>query len=73
MGKGREHQEINVDDIMVDVVEEVARLTFAAHSLETLKKYFEQRQMMPYHTSRAFKNSGRKFHLIIWKVLVKLL
>ena len=36
------HQEIDVDEVMVDVVE-VVELTVAELSLETLKKYFEQR------------------------------
>ena len=38
-----EHQEIVVDEVMVGVLEEVARLSVVEHSLETLKKYFEQR------------------------------
>jgi hypothetical protein len=38
-----EHQEIDVDEVMVDVVEEVVGLSVVEHSLETLKKYFEQR------------------------------
>ena len=37
------HQEIDVDEVMVDVVEEVVGLSVAERSLETLKKYFEQR------------------------------
>ena len=43
MGKGREHQEIDVDEVVVDVVEEIVGLSCVEHSLETLKKYFEQR------------------------------
>ena len=37
------HQEIDVDEVMVDVVEEVVGLSVVERSLETLKKYFEQR------------------------------
>ena len=58
---------------MVDVVKEIVGLCIAECSLETLKKYFEQNQMMPHHTLGAFKDSKRKFHLIIWKLLVRLL
>jgi hypothetical protein len=43
-----EHQEINVDEVMVDVVEKVVGLGFVERFLETLKIYFEQRPMMPY-------------------------
>ena len=35
------HQEIEVDEVMVDVIEEVVELSVAEHSLETLKEYFE--------------------------------
>ena len=38
-----EHQEIDVDEVMVDVVKEVVGFSVAERSLETLKKYFEQR------------------------------
>jgi hypothetical protein len=38
MGKGREHQEIDVDEVMVEVVEEVIGLTVVERSLEILKK-----------------------------------
>ena len=38
------HQEIDVDEVMVDVVEEVVGFSVAERSLETLKKYFEQRR-----------------------------
>ena len=38
-----EHQEIDVDEVMIDVVEEVVGFSVAKRSLETLKKYFEQR------------------------------
>jgi citrate lyase beta subunit len=37
------HQEIDVDKVMLDVVEEVVRLSVVESSLETLRKYFEQR------------------------------
>jgi hypothetical protein len=37
------HQEIDVDEVMVGVVEEVVRLSVVERSLESLKKYFEQR------------------------------
>ena len=37
------HQEINVDEVMVNVVEVVVGLSVDERSLETLKKYFEQR------------------------------
>jgi hypothetical protein len=37
------HQEIDVDEVMVDVIEEVVGLNVVECSLETLKKYFEQR------------------------------
>ena len=37
------HQEIDFDEVMVDVVEEVVGLSVVERSLETLKKYFEQR------------------------------
>ena len=37
------HQEIDIDEVIVDVVEEVVGLSVAERSLETLKKYFEQR------------------------------
>ena len=37
------HHEIDVDDVMVDMVEEVVGFSVAKRSLETLKKYFEQR------------------------------
>ena len=43
MSKGNEHQEIDVDEVMVNVVEEVVGLSVAGCFLETLKKYFEQR------------------------------
>jgi hypothetical protein len=43
MGKGREHQEIDVDEVVVDVVDEIVGLSCVERSLETLKKYFEQR------------------------------
>ena len=36
-------QEVDVDEVMVDVVEEVVGLSVVERSLETLKKYFEQR------------------------------
>ena len=38
MGKGKEHQEIHVDEVIVDVVEEVARLSVVELSLDTLKE-----------------------------------
>jgi hypothetical protein len=38
-----EHEEIDVDEVMVDVVEEVVGLSVTERSLETLKKYFEER------------------------------
>jgi hypothetical protein len=38
MGKGREHQEIDVDEVMVEVVEEVIGLIVVERSLEILKK-----------------------------------
>ncbi len=38
-----EHQEIDVDEVVVDVVEEVVGWSVVERSLETLKKYFEQR------------------------------
>ena len=37
------HQEINVDEVLVDVVEEVVGLSVGEHSLHISKKYFEQR------------------------------
>ena len=37
------HQEIDVDEVIVDVVEEVIGLSVAERSLDSLKKYFEQR------------------------------
>ena len=37
------HQEIDVDEVMADVVEEVVGSNVVEPSLETLKKYFEQR------------------------------
>jgi hypothetical protein len=37
------HQGIHVDEVMVDVVEKVVGLSVVERSLETLKKYFEQR------------------------------
>ena len=36
-----EHQEIDVDEVIVDVVEEVVGWCVAERYLETLKKYFE--------------------------------
>ena len=69
MSKGKEHQGIDVDEVIVDVVEEVIGLSVVELSLNTLNKD----QMMPYHTSRAFKDSKRKFHVIIWKLLILLL
>ena len=36
-----EHQKIDVDEVMIDVVEEVVGLSVVECSLETLKKYFE--------------------------------
>ena len=69
-----EHQEVDVDEVMVDVVEEVLGLSVAERSLKTLEKYaLNKDQMMPYHTSRTFNDSKKKFHLIIWKLLVGLL
>ena len=41
--RAEKHQEIDVDEIMVDVVEEVVGLSCVERSLENLKKYFEQR------------------------------
>ena len=38
-----EHQEPDVDEVIVDVVEEVVGLNVAERSLENLKKYFQQR------------------------------
>jgi hypothetical protein len=38
-----EHQEIDVDEVIVDVIEEVVGLSVVERSLETSKKYFEQR------------------------------
>ena len=38
-----EHREIDNDEVMVDVVEEVVGFNVAKRSLETLKKYIEQR------------------------------
>ena len=43
MGKGSEHQEIDVDEIMVDVVEEDVGSSVFKHSLEIFENYFEQR------------------------------
>ena len=37
------HQEIDVDEVKVEVVEEVVGLDVAKCSLETLEKHFEQR------------------------------
>ena len=68
-----QHQEIDVDEVVVDVVEEVIGLSVAEHSLETLKKYFEQRPDDALSHIRAFKDSIRKFHLIIRKLLIRLL
>ena len=36
-----EHQEVDVDEVMVDVVEEVVGLSIVERSLETMKKYFK--------------------------------
>jgi hypothetical protein len=46
MGKGIEHQEINVDEVIIDVVE-VVGLSVAEHSLENMKKYIEHRPNDP--------------------------
>jgi hypothetical protein len=65
------HQEIDVDEVMVDVLEEVEGLSVAQHSLETLENTLNKDQTMAYHTSGAFKDSRRKLHLIIWKILIR--
>jgi hypothetical protein len=36
MGKGREHQDIDVDEGMVDMIEEVVGLSIAEYSLQGL-------------------------------------
>ena len=55
------------------MVEEVAGLSAVEHSLKTLKNTLNKDQMMFYHTLEAFKDSKRKFHPIIWKLLIRLL
>ena len=60
------HQEIDVDEVMVDVVEEVVGLSVAERSLETLKKYFGQRPNDALSHIRSIQGLQKKFHLIIW-------
>ena len=68
-----EDQEIDVDEVMVDVIEEVVGFSVLECSLETLKKYFKQRPNDALSHIMSIQGHRRKFHLIIWKLLVILL
>jgi hypothetical protein len=50
-----EHQEPDVEEVIVDVVEEVVGLNVAECSLENLKKYFQQRPFDVLSHSRSIE------------------
>ena len=67
------HQEIDVDEVMVDVVEKVVGLSVDERSLETLKNFFEKRPNDTLSQIKSIQGLQRKFHLIIGKTLIRLL
>jgi len=55
-----EHQEPDVDEVIVDVVEVVIGLNVAKRSLEYLKKYFQQRPFDVISPSRSTEGLQKK-------------